>query len=157
MRLIDADAVDECEELMTDIKGDTVYAVKMSDIRKMPTVCDIEQIRTEILDTFLWEGQTEETLNSSVRKCLAIIDKYAEQEPCDNVVSKEVVIEWLKTKDIIKMSSQEEMARKELKALPSVRPQELKYENCKKCRRLIELNDCHMEGCCGWYYYEPMI
>lgn len=46
----------------------------------------IEKIRAEILNTFLWEGQTEDTLNSSVRKCLEIIDKYAEQEPtipCD--------------------------------------------------------------------------
>ena len=40
--------------------------------------------------------------------------------PCDDAVSREAVIEWLKAKDIIKMSSQEEMARKELKALPSV-------------------------------------
>ena len=49
---------------------------------------------------------------------------FYEQEPCNDVVSRETVIEWLKAKDIIKMSSQEEMARKELKALPSVRPQE---------------------------------
>ncbi len=41
----------------------------------------LEKIRAEIVDTFLWEGQTEEELNSSVQKCLEIIDKYAEQEP----------------------------------------------------------------------------
>ena len=41
----------------------------------------IEQIRAEILNTFLWENETEENLNDSVRKCLEIIDKYAEQEP----------------------------------------------------------------------------
>ena len=51
MRLIDADAIDECKELMTDIKGDTVYAVKMSDIREMPTVCDIDAIK----DVQKWE------------------------------------------------------------------------------------------------------
>ena len=33
MKLIDADALDECKELMTDINGNAVYAVKMSDIR----------------------------------------------------------------------------------------------------------------------------
>lgn len=41
---------------------------------------------------------------------------------CDNTVSREAVIEWLKAKDIIKMSWQEENARKELSELPSVQP-----------------------------------
>ena len=36
----------------------------------------LEQIREEILNTFLWENETEENLNDSVRKCLEIIDKY---------------------------------------------------------------------------------
>lgn len=44
-------------------------------------------------------------------------------EPCDDAISREAVIEWLKAKDIIKLSSQEETARKELKALPPVTPQ----------------------------------
>lgn len=44
------------------------------------------------------------------------------QEPID-AISREAVIEWLKAKDIIKLSSQEETARKELKALPPVTPQ----------------------------------
>lgn len=48
------------------------------------------------------------------------------QEPSGDLISLETVIEWLKTKDIIKLSSQEETARKELKALPSVK-QEPKY------------------------------
>ena len=30
--------IEECEELMTDINGDTVYAVRMSDIRQLPSV-----------------------------------------------------------------------------------------------------------------------
>jgi hypothetical protein len=42
------------------------------------------------------------------------------QEPCDDAISREAVIEWLKDKDIIKIFSQEETARKELKALSSV-------------------------------------
>ena len=46
--------------------------------------------------------------------------------------------------------------RDEIEKMLEGKKTEPKYENCKKCRRLIELNDCHMEGCCGWYYYEPM-
>lgn len=38
-----------------------------------------------------------------------------------DLISIETVIEWLKTKDIIKLFSQEETARKELKALSSVK------------------------------------
>ena len=45
---------------------------------------------------------------------------------CEDVISRQAIIEWLKAKDIIKLSSQEEMARKELKALPSVNLQEPK-------------------------------
>ena len=44
--------------------------------------------------------------------------------PSEDAISREAVIEWLKAKDIIKLSSQEEMARKELKAVPSVNPQD---------------------------------
>ena len=36
--LISRQAVDEIKELMTDINGDTVYAVRMSDIRQLPSV-----------------------------------------------------------------------------------------------------------------------
>lgn len=50
--------------------------------------------------------------------------KALEQQPCDDAISCEAVIEWLKAKDIIKLSSQEETARKELKALPPVTPQQ---------------------------------
>ena len=35
---ISRQAVDEIKELMTDINGDTVYAVRMSDIRQLPPV-----------------------------------------------------------------------------------------------------------------------
>jgi len=36
--LISREDVEECKELMTDINGDTVYAVRMSDIRQLPSV-----------------------------------------------------------------------------------------------------------------------
>lgn len=35
---ISREDVEECKELMTDINGDTVYAVRMSDIRQLPSV-----------------------------------------------------------------------------------------------------------------------
>ena len=63
-----------------------------------------------------------------------------EQEPCDDVVSIEAVIEWLKAKDIIKLSSQEETARRELKALPSVE-QEPNGDTISREDRLVDLAD----------------
>lgn len=41
-------------------------------------------------------------------------------QPCEDAISIDNVIEWLKNKDIIKLSTQEEIARKELRELPSV-------------------------------------
>lgn len=35
---IDRKVLDECKELMTDINGETVYAVRMEDIRQLPSV-----------------------------------------------------------------------------------------------------------------------
>ena len=35
---VSREALDECKELMTDINGDTVYVVRMSDIRQLPSV-----------------------------------------------------------------------------------------------------------------------
>ena len=50
------------------------------------------------------------------------------------MINEEAVIEWLKAKDIIKLSSQEETARKELKALLSIKPQEPKTNVLDKIR-----------------------
>lgn len=41
---------------------------------------------------------------------------------CEDVISRESVIEWLKDKDIIKTKNQEENARRELAELPSAPP-----------------------------------
>ena len=46
-----------------------------------------------------------------------------EQQPCEDCIRRESVIEWLKDKDIIKTKNQEENARRELDELPSVTPQ----------------------------------
>lgn len=45
-----------------------------------------------------------------------------ELNPSENAIGMDAVIEWLKNKDIIKLSSQEKIARKELKELLSVTP-----------------------------------
>jgi len=54
--------------------------------------------------------------------CNKII-KSLEQEPCENCISRQAVLEWLKDKDFIKTKNQEENARRELADLPSVTPQ----------------------------------
>ena len=90
--------------------------------------------------------------------CMAI--KALEQEPCDDAISLEVVIEWLKDKDIIKLSSQEEVARKELKALSSVNPQEPKtgywidhqegrwvYAKCSECGTVHDTSHNYCPSC----------
>ena len=73
--------------------------------------------------------------------------KALELEPSGETVSHEAVIEWLKAKDIIKLSSQEETARKELKALPSVNPQEPKTDVLDEIRaeisKLLDLLDAN--------------
>jgi len=48
-------------------------------------------------------------------------------EPCEDCISREAVIEWLKDKDIIKMKNQEENARRELAFLSSVMPQPTRW------------------------------
>lgn len=42
-RLIDADALEECKEIMNTISGESKYAVRMDDIRNMPTTIEAEQ------------------------------------------------------------------------------------------------------------------
>ena len=63
----------------------------------------------------------------------------------NDMISLEAVIEWLKVKDIIKLSSQEEMARKELKALPPVKPQEPCDDAISRdavCEIISDIRDC---------------
>lgn len=81
-----------------------------------------------------------------------------EQQPCENCISREAVIEWLKDKDIIKMNYQEENAKRELAELPSVTPQpkigkwifhkpfDIGQGNCNEC---IECSYCRI-----WLNYD---
>lgn len=59
--------------------------------------------------------------------------KWNELQICEDSVSIDVIIEWLKSKDIIKMSNQEKNARKELQALFSVQPKQ-KTGRCRTCK-----------------------
>ncbi len=41
-RLIDADELEECKEIMNTISGESKYAVRMDDIRKVPTIIEAD-------------------------------------------------------------------------------------------------------------------
>lgn len=41
-RLIDADELEECKEIMTTISGESKYVVRMDDIRNMPTIIEAD-------------------------------------------------------------------------------------------------------------------
>ena len=72
---ISREDAEECKELMTDINGDTVYAVRMSDIRQLPSVTQksvLEQIKAEI------EAARYGLINDGLDVALRIIDKHIE-------------------------------------------------------------------------------
>ena len=69
MRLIDADALEK--ELKKDIMGGLNYRWY---INNAPTVCDIEQIRDEIIEESLKKTTMERTVG--MLEAVRIIDKY---------------------------------------------------------------------------------
>ena len=120
----------------------------------------LEKIRAEILTTFLWDGEDEKNLNTSVRKCLEIIDKYAEeeyrqkifsyldgvadglsnpieQEPCEDAVSRQAVLE--KAYDMSEIDGEHftepcmVVDVEDIQRLPSVQPK-AKHGHCKDCK-----------------------
>ena len=84
----------------------------------------LEKIRKEILNTFLWENETEENLNYIARKCLEIIDKYAEQEPCEDAISREAVLDELNKWEWQELYLPIHFKENIIDVVPSVRPQE---------------------------------
>ena len=42
-RLIDADELEECKEIMNTISGESKYAVRMDDIRNMQTIIEADK------------------------------------------------------------------------------------------------------------------
>ena len=73
---------------------------------------------------------------------------------CEDVISRESVIEWLKDKDIIKTKNQEENARRELGELPSIPPSynsiKTELKPCEDCISRIEA----IENFASWYGYD---
>ena len=71
--------LDEIKELMTDISGETVYAVKMSEIRKMPPVYPVDESVDES------KGSVDERVDDCIsRQCEKMtfpnsFDEYAEK------------------------------------------------------------------------------
>lgn len=41
--LVDADALEECNEIMTTISGESKYAVRMDDIRNISTIIEADK------------------------------------------------------------------------------------------------------------------
>ena len=77
----------------------------------------------EVIDTL--KGLVFGTFNRTTakeREALDVAIKVLEQQSCEDCISREDVIKWLKDKDIIKMNYQEENARRELAELPSITP-----------------------------------
>jgi len=132
----------------------------------------LKRIALELLQKYeetemsvIWEcsgaiEESEKYLDAEVAKYRELIDKYAEQEPCEDSVSIDVIIEWLKSKDIIKMSNQEKNARKELQALFSVQTEpktghwidhENGHWNYAKCSECKTIHDTRSNYCpfCG--------
>lgn len=82
--------------------------------------------------------------------------KALEQQPCEDCISKESVIEWLKDKDIIKMNYQEENARRELAELTSVIPSYNSVKTELEQTRWIPISErLPEEGICDDGYVEP--
>ena len=69
-----------------------------------------------------FKDETATFFLTDVQNAFKLAIKALEQQPSENCISKELVIEWLKDKDIIKTKNQEENARRELAELPSVTP-----------------------------------
>lgn len=46
-RLIDADELEECKEIMNTISGESKYAVRMDDIRNAPTIIEADRAESE--------------------------------------------------------------------------------------------------------------
>ena len=106
-------------------------------------------LREEAIE-LLFDIQTDAVYNvlSDEKEALEMAINVLKQQPYDNAISRESVIEWLKDKDIIKTKNQEENAKRELAELPSVqstRPTARwerlveDYNKCSKCGEMGKL------------------
>lgn len=81
--------IEECDQLMEDINGDTVYAVTMSDIRRLPSVIPQPKIGYWITKEAYSEdkamGFTEQIVCSN---CDMQNSYFSEWDECKNPISK---------------------------------------------------------------------
>lgn len=83
-------------------------------------------------------------------EAIGIAIKALEQQPAEDAISRESVIEWLKDKDIIKTKNQEENARRELAELPSVTPTRPKGKWVYKMQVMNDPYTYQCSVCKGW-------
>ena len=85
----------------------------------------IEKIRSKIQEALDAEGDSESAKAQALALfwVLELIDKYAEQEPCDDVVSREAVLQAV-SEGCFELRGVYGRCEELINALPSVRPQE---------------------------------
>ena len=126
----------------------------------------LEKIRAEI-DVIEINGQVDEhtafirTGEHVKQMALDIIDKYAEQEPCDDAISRQAVLKQLKS-CLTGGETEYQYVKLHIDNIPSVRPQEQTghwikkdgYSDCSECGSHIvtEWDFCQK---CGARMVEP--
>ena len=145
--------IEACEEIKNEAyqRGSEDAWKRIVDVRSKDIECGYnrglndawELVKKLYFDSIV----PEEVFNKSFT---AVIKNITPQEAMQKIKDYERIQKWAE------QAKRGKEHRDEIEKMLERKKTEPKYENCKKCRRLIELNDCHMEGCCGWYYYEPM-
>ncbi len=101
----------------------------------------LEKIRAEIAEIAPLDYPCDKRTPEHIRDmALEIVEKYAEQEPCDDVVSRQAALECFYNKVTLPRYMDTELLRAYLQAvvdaiskLPSVRPQE-QTGKCRTCK-----------------------
>ena len=106
-----------CDDELSDALDMAIFALE-----------SIEQIRAEIKKLSPNYPYTDDLLDEYVtmRSVLRIIDKYAEQEPCEDSVSRQAVIDELNKWDWQELYLPIHFKENIIDVVPSVRPQEPK-------------------------------
>lgn len=82
-RLIDADNLEECKEMMTTIMNECKYAVLMDEIRNVPTIIEADT-----------ESEDEEAFNMAIKALEqgSILDKIREEiEQVKSIMNEEII------------------------------------------------------------------
>ena len=85
-----------------------------------------------------FKDSSETYFFEDVEDSIELAIKALESQPCEDCVSIDAVIDWLKSKDIIKMSNQEENARKELNELFFIQPKPIECEDCVSRESVVD-------------------